>query len=152
MKPIRLVLLGIMTAVFLAGINIAVIEAKPKIIRDMCNQQSGGGLGQSCPTDDHLLVRPKYSDGTCGDWMCCPPNGDGTYDCTKATPPTRSAISSDLKNLLGPRATVLDPGRNPGTTRQPNFQQNAPIMRRGVEEGSSDSGMGAPEPPAPEAK
>ena len=150
MKLLRLTLLCSATVLFLTSIT-AVVEAKPKIIRDMCSQQSGGGLGQSCPTDDHVLVRPKYSDGTCGDWMCCPPNGDGTYDCTKATPPTRTAISSDLKNLLGPRATVLEPGRNPGTNMPP-FQHNAPIMRRGVEGEASESGTGVPEPPAPETK
>jgi hypothetical protein len=119
-------------ALCLLGIA-ASAEALP-IIRDMCNQTSGDGQGHSCPGPNDLLIRPKYSDGTCGDWMCCPPNGDGTYNCSNATNPTRSAISGALRGLLGPRATVLEPGRNPVTKNPSIFQnQNAPIMRRGVE-------------------
>ncbi len=108
-------------------------EALP-IIRDMCNQTSGDGQGHSCPGTNDLLIRPKYSDGTCGDWMCCPPNGDGTYDCTKGTNPTNSGVSGKLKNLLGPRAAVLDQGTPPSTKNPSIFQkQKAPIMRRGIE-------------------
>lgn len=108
-------------------------EALP-IIRDMCNQTSGDGQGHSCPGTNDLLVRPKYSDGTCGNWMCCPPNGDGTYDCMKGTNPTNSTVSGSLKNLLGPRATVLDQGTGPGT-KNPSIHKkpNAPIMRRGIQ-------------------
>src|SRR5262245_42385737 len=124
--------------------------AEALIIRDMCNQTSGDGQGHSCPPGDYLLVRPKYSNGVCGDWMCCPANNDGsgTYNCEKAVNPTSSAISGALKNLLGPRATVLDPGKNIGTTNPQIFQkQSAPIMRRGVEgeqgsETTSETGAG----------
>lgn len=113
--------------------------AEALIIRDQCNQTSGDGQGHSCPPGDYLLIRPKYSDGTCGDWMCCPPNGDGTYDCTKGTNPTNSAISSRLKNLLGPRATALDQGTRP--SRNPSIfnKQNSPIIRRGIEDESPAS-------------
>ncbi|MEO8327418.1 MAG: hypothetical protein ABI618_16320 [Nitrospirota bacterium] len=104
------------------------------IIRDQCNQTSGDGQGHTCPNANDLLIRPKYSDGTCGDWICCPPNGDGTYNCTKGTNPSNSAISGTLKNLLGPRATVLDQGTRPGTKNATIFnKQNAPILRRGLD-------------------
>lgn len=123
-----------------------IIPAEALIIRDQCNQTSGDGQGHSCPPGDYLLIRPKYPSGVCGDWMCCPANGDGSYNCDKAVNPTSSAISGALKNLLGPRATVLDPGRNPGT-KNPSIlqQQTAPIMRRGVEGESS-----IPPPTVPE--
>lgn len=66
--------------------------------------------------------------------MYCPSNGNGTYDCTKATNPTNRGVSDALKNLLGPRATVLDQGTRPGPKNRPIFnKQNAPIMRRGIE-------------------
>lgn len=109
--------------------------AEALIIRDQCNQTSGDGQGHSCPPGDYLLIRPKYSDGTCGDWMCCPPNGDGSYNCTNGTNPTNSAVSDRLKNLLGPRATVLDQGTRPGAKNPSIFQkQKAPIIRRGIED------------------
>lgn len=108
--------------------------AEALIIRDQCNQTSGDGQGHSCPPGDYLLIRPKYSDGTCGDWMCCPPNGNGSYDCTKGTNPTNSAVSDRLKNLLGPRATVLDQGTRPGRNPSIFNKQNSPIMRRGIED------------------
>lgn len=111
------------------------VQAVP-IIRDQCNSTSGDGQGHSCPGPNDLLIRPKYPDGTCGDWMCCPPNPDGqTYDCAHATNPTRSVISGALKNFLGPRATVLEPGRTPGMKTPGIFSgPNAPILRRGVDE------------------
>jgi hypothetical protein len=94
-----------------------------------------------------LLIRPKYPDGTCGDWMCCPPNPDGkTYDCAHATNPTSSVISGVLKNLLGPRATVLEPGRVPGTKTPGIFSgPNAPILRRGIEGEDATSSPTVPE-------
>ena len=111
------------------------VQAVP-IIRDQCNSTSGDGQGHSCPGSNDLLIRPKYPDGTCGDWMCCPPNPDGrTYDCAHATNPTSSAISGALKNFLGPRAAVLEPGRTPGVKTPGIFSgPNAPILRRGVDE------------------
>lgn len=122
-------------------------DAAP-IILDQCNQTSGDGQGHSCPGPNDLLVRPKYPDGKCGDWMCCPPNPDGkTYDCAHATNPTSSVISGALKNYLGPRATVLEPGRTPGGKLPGVFSgQNAPILRRGVEGEQPDT---APAPEGP---
>jgi hypothetical protein len=116
------------------------------IIRDQCNQTSGDGQGHSCPGPNDLLIRPKYPDGTCGDWMCCPPNPDGkTYDCAHATNPTSSVISGVLKNFLGPRATVLEPGRTPGVKTPGIFSgPNAPILRRGLDE---EGAAQAPSPP-----
>lgn len=118
----------------LIGLLVMAVPADALIIRDMCNQTSGDGQGHSCPPGDYLLVRPKYTTGQCGDWMCCPANGDGSYNCDKAVNPTSSAISGALKGLLGPRATLLEPGRNPVVKNPSLFQnQNAPIMRRGVD-------------------
>ena len=111
-------------------------QADALIIRDQCNQTSGDGQGHNCPPGDYLLIRPKYPDGTCGDWMCCPANNDGSgsYNCNKSTNPSSSTISGALKNLLGPNATVLDPGTKPGTKNPQVFQNpNAPIRRRGIE-------------------
>ena len=122
------------------------VQAVP-IIRDQCNQTSGDGQGHSCPGPNDLLIRPKYPDGTCGDWMCCPPNPDGkTYDCAHATNPTSSVISGALRNLLGPRATVLEPGRTPGLRNPSVFSgPNAPILRRGVEEEGAAPSQSAPD-------
>lgn len=131
-------------AVCLLGLT---VSAEALIIRDMCNQTSGDGQGNSCPPGDYLLVRPKHLDGTCGDWVCCPANNDkeGSYNCDKAVNPTRSVISGRLKNLLGPRTTVLDPGKSPGTTRPVLPGTNAPIQRRGIE----GEPPAAPPTPAP---
>lgn len=116
----------------LIGLLVMAVPADALIIRDMCNQTSGDGQGHSCPPGDYLLVRPKYTTGQCGDWMCCPANGDGSYNCDKAVNPTSSAISGALKGLLGSRATVLEPGKSPGTTRPVLPGMRAPILHRGV--------------------
>ena len=148
MTTIEIRVLAMMTFLSLMGIT---VSAEALIIRDMCNQTSGDGQGHNCPAGDYLLVRPKYSDGTCGDWMCCPANNDGSgsYNCDKATNPTSSAISGVLKNLLGPRATVLDPGKIPSTTNPQIFQNpNAPVLRRGIEgEQPAEPTPGAPTSP-----
>jgi hypothetical protein len=118
------------------GLSLVVItgSADALIIRDQCNQTSGDGQGNTCPPGDYVLVRPKDTNGKCHDWICCPANGDGTYNCEQGVPPTKSAISSALKGLLGPRATVLSPSTTPGT----RFQQvvpstKVPFRSRGVE-------------------
>jgi len=99
---------------FIALAGLSPAAAKPAYIRDQCNQTSGDGMGHDCAGEDDLLIRPKYPDGTCGDWMCCPPNGDGSYDCTKATNPTLTAIDDKLKVILGDRAQfVLEPTKPP---------------------------------------
>jgi len=125
-------------------------EAMP-IIRDMCNQTSGDGQGHSCPGPNDLLIRPKYDDGTCGDWMCCPPNPDGqTYDCSHATNPTRSGITGILKGILGQRPMAINPGTTTGTSKQPLFPgMNAPIMRRGVDTDQEQSASEAGSPLSP---
>ncbi|GKS57224.1 hypothetical protein YTPLAS18_07510 [Nitrospira sp.] len=121
------------TALWLVAMTVSV---EALIIRDQCNQTSGDGQGHSCPPGDYLLIRPQYPSGVCGDWMCCPANGDGSYNCEKAVNPTSSVISGHLKNLLGPRATVLSPGSF-GTGKQPTFQTpGGTIQRRGIDEES----------------
>lgn len=133
-------------ALLLTLCSFADLAHAARIIRDMCNQTSGDGQGQSCPGANDLLIRPKYSDGTCGDWMCCPPNGDGTYDCTRATNPTRTMVPGRLKGLLGSRATVLSPTPGAGSQIQPMFKgQHAPILRRGIEGDSAPSSPTVPE-------
>jgi hypothetical protein len=85
--------------------------------------------------------------------MCCPSNGNGTYDFTKATNPTNRGVSDALKNLLGPRATVLDQGTRPGTKNRSIFnKQNAPIMRRGIEGEASTPSATEQEEMAPASK
>lgn len=118
------------TALWLIGMT---VSAEALIIRDQCNQTSGDGQGHSCPPGDYLLIRPKYTTGQCGDWMCCPANGDGSYNCDKAVNPTSSAISGALKGLLGPRATVLEPSIGSGMTRPVLPGTKMPLQRRGVE-------------------
>ena len=150
MSTIQRIVLGLVAVIGLLGIT---GPAEALIIRDMCNMTSGDGMGHSCPPGDYLLIRPKYEDGKCGDWMCCPANNDGsgTYNCANATNPTSSAISGVLKNLLGPRAVVLEPGRVPPTRNQQIFQnQTAPILRgRGVEgEQPDNSTVNPPDAPA----
>ena len=82
--------------------------AKPSIIRDNCKGMSGGDGGLQCPSSDYLLVRNKDIWGNCGAWICCPPNGDGTYDCAHPVNPTRAAAGG-----VGTRRGVLDPGPKP---------------------------------------
>lgn len=137
MAPSKTTRIGwILSLAILSTIEAATSVHAVPIIRDQCNSTSGDGQGHSCPGPNDLLIRPKYPDGTCGDWMCCPPNPDGqTYDCAHATNPTSSVISGALKNFLGPRATVLEPGRTPGVRTPGIFSgPNAPILRRGVDE------------------
>jgi hypothetical protein len=150
MKMIQTGILSFTAAVCLMGIT-APTEAT-LVIRDQCNQTSGDGQGHSCPGANDLLIRPRYENGTCGDWMCCPPNPDGkTYDCAHATNPTSSVVSGVLKNLLGPRATVINPGTGPGTGRQQRFPGTlGTIQPRGVEgEQPAEPTPGAPTSPEP---
>jgi hypothetical protein len=151
-KAMQAVVLGLTAILCLFGITMPA-EATP-VIRDQCNQTSGDGQGHSCPGPDDLLIRPKYADGTCGDWMCCPPNPDGkTYDCAHATNPTRSAVGGVLRNLLGPRASAVDPVMPFSSTNPPSFfqQQRAPIFRRGVEgEGEATNQAGSEQGPPSE--
>jgi hypothetical protein len=133
------------TLMSLIGIT---VPADALYIHDMCNGTFDDGQGNSCPPGDYLLVRPKYTDGTCGDWMCCPKNVGGPesgYNCNQAVPPTRGA---GIRGLTG---TVLSGGTltvNPKTGTTTLKQPLAPgsikggIMRRGVE--GEQSGAPAP--------
>jgi hypothetical protein len=89
--------------------------AKPRVIYDQCNQTSGDGMGHECSSEDHLLIRLKYSDGSCGDWICCPPNPDGqTYNCASPENPTLvGSVKDRFSSVLGPRASTFDPGPRP---------------------------------------
>jgi hypothetical protein len=104
--------------IMLAMSAVSFTDAKPKIIRDQCTQTSGGGGGRTCPGADDLLIRPQYEDGTCGQWMCCPSNGNGTYDCSRATNPGRAGALSPFK---GKNATAVSPNDPPpsGNTNDP---------------------------------
>jgi hypothetical protein len=123
---------------FVVSLTASVDAARPKLVRDQCQNEgmSGGGEGLSCPTEDHLLVRAKWGVfGTC-EWRCCPPNGDGTYDCTKGTAPTRLG-STKFQNVIGTdQVLTVDPQTaptTPSTKVMPSTK--APITRRGVEPG-----------------
>lgn len=120
----RLLLLS--ASMFMLAGFVAPAGAKPAVIRDQCNQTSGDGQGHDCAGANDLLIRPQYSDGSCGDWICCPPNPDGqTYDCTKATNPTRGAVKDILQGLKNHHPDLrLDevkpqPEPNPNDTRPP---------------------------------
>jgi hypothetical protein len=93
--------------------------AKPRLVRDMCAGTSGGDPGLECNSSEDLLVRPLYSDGTCGDWICCPPNGDGTYNCERGSSPGPSQLSSRARNFLGSRFVVATQGQTPRRPRAP---------------------------------
>lgn len=134
------------------GLLVMAVPADALIIRDQCNQTSGDGQGNSCPPGDYLLIRPQYPSGVCGDWMCCPANGDGSYNCDKAVNPARSTISGALKNLLGPRATVLEPTRPSGMPKPVLPGLGAPIQRRGIEGEPADTGSEHPSGTSPERK
>jgi hypothetical protein len=101
------------------------VAAKPSIVRDMCAGTSGGGEGLECNSADDLLVRPLYSDGTCGDWVCCPPNGDGTYNCNAGSSPSGTQLNH-TGVLTGPRATTL----SLGSAVRPGPVQRAPRTTR----------------------
>jgi len=98
--------------------------ARPALVRDMCAETSGGNPGLECNSSEDLLVRPKYSDGTCGDWICCPPNGDGSYNCNAGSSPGPSQLTSRLRDVIAPPATLAEPNRTP---RRP---ARAPVTRR----------------------
>src|SRR5215217_9078820 len=98
MSTLQRMVLGLIAAI---GLLVITGPAEALLIRDQCNQTSGDGQGHNCPAGDYLLIRWKDALALCGDWVCCPANGDGTYDCTKGTTPTSSAISGVLKGLLG---------------------------------------------------
>jgi hypothetical protein len=112
LADVRRIVAAVIIGLAAVGVSFSSVDAKPKIIRDQCNQTSGDGMGHNCPGPDDMLIRPKYEDGTCGDWMCCPPNGDGTYDCANATNPTR-ALKNRFKNLRAPQANTLSPAETP---------------------------------------
>jgi hypothetical protein len=94
------------------GLSLTAAEAKVKIIRDSCTQTSGDGMGHDCADPDAALVRPLNADGTCGEWICCPPMDNGNYDCANSTSPTRS-FKNRFKNFRAPKADTVSPGTTP---------------------------------------
>jgi hypothetical protein len=122
------------TALLLTSVA-APADAKPKIVRDLCQNEgaSGGGEGLNCP-DGNILVRAQWGVFPVCEWRCCPPNGDGTYNCNNSTPPTRAGLTGRLGSVVPPRDLTADP--NPGTTKS-NQQvlpgKRAPIVGRGIE-------------------
>jgi hypothetical protein len=100
--------------------------ARPHIIRDACSGTSGGGEGLECNSANDLLIRTQNPDGTCGAWVCCPPNGDGTYDCNRGSSPGGSQLSTTLGDVTAPRATTL----SPGSSVDPGSAQRAPRATR----------------------
>ncbi|HYD74390.1 MAG TPA: hypothetical protein VEF55_14740 [Candidatus Binatia bacterium] len=100
--------------------------ARPHIIRDACTGTSGGGEGLECNSADDLLIRTQNPDGSCGAWVCCPPNGDGTYDCNRGSSPGGSQLSGALGNIAGARATAV----SPGVAVDPSSTQRAPTTTR----------------------
>jgi hypothetical protein len=127
------------TALLLTSIA-APADAKPKIVRDLCQNEgaSGGGEGLNCP-EGNILVRAKWGVFPVCEWRCCPPNGDGTYNCNNSTPPTRAGLAGRLGAVAAPRDLTADP--NPSTTK-PNQQvlpgKRAPIVGRGIESGEPE--------------
>ena len=120
----------LMSALVAGLMGIAVSADAMPVIRDMCNQTSGDGQGHTCAGPDDLLLRPKYEDGTCGDWMCCSPNPTGgTYDCSHPTNPTSAALgileglrvnAIDVETDLGPTKPPVFPGSKPQSMEQPS--------------------------------
>lgn len=93
-------------------LSLSSAAAKVKIIRDQCTQTSGDGMGNDCADPDAALVRTQNADGTCGEWMCCPPMDNGNYDCANATSPKR-AFKNRFKDLRAPRSDTVSPGETP---------------------------------------
>ncbi|MES1201632.1 MAG: hypothetical protein ABUS57_09320 [Pseudomonadota bacterium] len=129
----RSLLIGFCFCVGAAGATISILApppaeaARPEFIKDMCSETSGDSGGLECNSSTDMLVRPKYTDGTCGDWVCCPARGDGTYDCehgsSPSVPPDDDEIHrARLRSQLGAQATTVAPPPPPPrvTTRRPN--------------------------------
>jgi len=120
--------LSCVTLLFLVGLT---VPADALIIRDQCNQTSGDGQGHSCPPGDYALVRLKDISGHCGDWICCPANGNGTYNCANPVNPTRLVIPGALS---GSRFYTVEGGTSSGPTKRYDPQNPKDrIMPRGVE-------------------
>lgn len=116
-------------AVCLLGLT---VSAEALIRFDQCGGPPSEMAQYSCPPGDYYLLRPRFTDGTCGDWVCCPKNVGGPesgYNCEQGVPPTRSAVSGTLKKFLGPRVTIQGLTLTPGTTRPVPGK----LQRRGVE-------------------
>jgi len=110
------------------------LPADALYVKDMCGGTPSDSAGKSCPPGDYLLIRPLYTDGTCGDWACCPKNAGGPetgYNCEQGVPPSNGAVSGVLKKFLGSRVLSQNLTMNPGPTRPALPGVQAPIMRRG---------------------
>jgi hypothetical protein len=140
----------------LFGVSLLVpaLPAQALYIHDMCGGTPSEGAGMTCPPGDYYLIRPLFSDGTCGDWVCCPKNAGGPstgYNCEQGVPPTRGAISGTVKKFLGPHV-LPNLTAAPGTTKPTAPLTTAPIMRRGVDSEQPDTGMANPSGTSPETK
>lgn len=148
----RNTLLAGLFAVYLLA---SALPAEALYVHDMCGGTPSEGAGMTCPPGDYYLVRPLFSDGMCGDWVCCPKNAGGPstgYNCEQGVPPTRGAISGTVKKFLGPHVMPQGLTVGPGTTRPALPGVNAPVMRRGVDGEQPDTGMANPSGTSPETK
>jgi hypothetical protein len=116
---------------------VSAMPAHSLYVKDMCGGTPSDGAGMSCPPGDYLLIRPLFSDGTCGDWACCPKNAGGPstgYNCEQGVPPTRGAISSSAKKFLGSHVTIQGMTMRPSTINPSLVPQTiTPVQRRGVD-------------------
>ena len=108
---VRAIIVAIALCVGALGATITVSStadaARPRQVRDLCTETSGGGEGMECNSADDLLVRTKNADGTCGAWICCPPNGDGSYNCDQGSSAGGSQLSTRVGGIVGQRATTF---------------------------------------------
>jgi len=74
----------LIAGLFGVSLLIPTLPAQALYIHDMCGGTPSEGAGMTCPPGDYYLIRPLFSDGTCGDWVCCPKNAGGPstgYNC-----------------------------------------------------------------------
>jgi hypothetical protein len=107
---VRAIIVAIALCLGALGATITVTStadaARPRLVRDECTQTSGGGGGMECNSADDLLLRTKNADGSCGDWICCPPNGDGTYNCDRGSSAGGSLLGTRVGGIVGQRVTT----------------------------------------------
>jgi len=145
----------LIAGLFAVYLLVPAMPAEALYVKDMCGGTPSEGASMSCPPGDYLLIRPLYSDGTCGDWACCPKNAGGPstgYNCELGVPPTRSAVSGTLKKFLGLRVVIPNLTLSPATTKPALPGANAPIMRRNVEGEQPDAGTANPSGMSSETK
>jgi hypothetical protein len=108
---VRAILVALALCIGAIGATITVSTtadaARPRLVRDHCTETSGGGEGMECNSADDILIRTKNADGTCGAWICCPPNDDGSYNCDQGSSAGGSQLSTRVGGIIGQRATTL---------------------------------------------